>query len=153
MVKRPGSTTPAARTEKSPLRTAAKAVGAVFLLIGVLGFIPGITTDYGSMGFAGEYSEAKLLGIFQVSVLHNLVHLIFGAAGLAMARSVPGARNYLVYGGLIYLVFWLYGLVIGEESDANFVPFNGADDVLHLLLGVGMLALGLLLSRRPAVRR
>jgi len=58
-----------------------------------------------------------------------------------------------VGGGVIYLVLWLYGLVIDKESSANFVPVNSADDWLHFLLGVGMVALGLLLTRRTAVAR
>jgi uncharacterized membrane protein YuzA (DUF378 family) len=142
-----GGTTPATRTD---LQKAAMAVGAVFLLVGVLGFIPGITSDYGDMGFASHDSTAKLLGIFQVSVLHNIVHLLFGVAGIAMARQARTAYLYLVGGGVIYLVLWLYGLLIDKDSSANFVPVNSADDWLHFLLGLGMIALGLLLSRRAA---
>ena len=51
----------------------------MFLLVGILGFIPGITTGYDDLSFAGHHSEAELLGIFQVSVLHNLVHVAFGS--------------------------------------------------------------------------
>ena len=141
---------PATAGARTLVQKAALAVAIVFLLVGVLGFIPGITTDYGTMQFAGHESEAKLLGLFQVSILHNIVHLLFGAAGLAMARTVSGARNYLIGGGAIYLVLWLYGLVIDHDSAANFVPLNGADNWLHLLLGVGMIALGLLTTRRTA---
>jgi len=65
----------------SPIQKAAAAVGAVFLLVGILGFVPGITTGFGDMKFAGHESGAELLGIFQVSVLHNIVHLLFGVAG------------------------------------------------------------------------
>jgi len=124
------------------------AVGAVFLLVGVLGFIPGITSDYGDMSFAGHESTAKLLGIFQVSVLHNIVHLLFGIAGIAMARQARTAYLFLVGGGVIYLVLWLYGLIVDKDTDANFVPVNTADNWLHLVLGLGMIALGVLLSRR-----
>ena len=130
------------------LRTAAKVVGAVFLLVGVLGFVPGITSNYGGMGFAGPESTAMLLGLFQVSILHNIVHLLFGVAGILMSRTDSGSRTFLVGGGAIYLVLWLYGLVIDFNSAANFVPLNSADNWLHLLLGVGMIALGVLLSRR-----
>ncbi|MGB2567091.1 DUF4383 domain-containing protein [Micromonospora citrea] len=150
MVNRPGRGAPAG--DASPVRRAAQLVGVVFLLVGVLGFIPGITTDYDTMGFAGHESEAKLLGLFQVSVLHNIVHLLFGVAGLALSRTVSGARTYLVGGGALYLVLWLYGLVVDEDSAANFVPLNTADNWLHLFLGVGMIALGLALTRRPAAR-
>jgi hypothetical protein len=130
----------AART----VRNAAKAVGAVFLLVGILGFIPGITTDYDTMTFAGHDSDASLLGIFEVSILHNIVHLLYGVAGLAMAKTYKSATNYLIGGGVIYLALALYGVLIDHESGANFVPVNGADNVLHLLLGLGMIGLGLI---------
>lgn len=131
---------------------AAMAVGAVFLLVGILGFIPGITTDYDTMTFAGHESEAKLLGIFEVSVLHNLVHLLFGVLGLALARRADTARYFLIGGGVIYLVLWLYGLMIDKNDSANFIPVNTADDWLHFVLGIGMIALGVLLTRSAASR-
>jgi hypothetical protein len=133
------------------VRTAALIVAVVFLGAGVLGFIPGVTTNYGDMTFAEHHSDAHLLGIFQVSVLHNILHLLFGLAGLAMARTAAGARVYLVGGGATYLVLWIYGLAVGPDSAANFVPLNMADDWLHLGLGLGMMALGLLLVRRTPV--
>ena len=134
---------------RSLLRTSALVVGTAFLLVGVLGFFPGVTTHFDHMTFAGHMSDAKLLDVFQVSVLHNIVHLLFGAAGLAMSRRRDTARTFLVGGGAIYLVLWLYGLVVGQESSANFVPVNTADDWLHFVLGAGMIGLGLALSRRP----
>ncbi|GHJ14298.1 MULTISPECIES: DUF4383 domain-containing protein [unclassified Micromonospora] len=124
----------------------ALAVAAVFVLIGVLGFVPGVTTHYGELAFAGHHSGAKLLGLFQVSVLHNLVHLLFGLVGLLAARRLAGARVFLAGGGALYLVLWLYGFAIDRESTANFVPVNDADNWLHLFLGFGMLAAGLLLN-------
>jgi len=126
-------------------------VGATFLLVGVLGFIPGITSGYSDLSFAGHTSDAKLLGIFQVSILHNIVHLLFGVVGLAMARTTAGAVNYLIGGGVVYLVLWIYGLLVGSESAANFVPVNTADDWLHFVLGLGMIALGVL-GRNAASR-
>jgi hypothetical protein len=134
-------------TGRTSVQKAALAVGAVFLLVGILGFIPGVTTNYDQLAGAGHESEALLLGIFQVSILHNIVHLLFGAAGIALARSIAGARNYLIWGGAIYLVLWLYGMFIDHESTANFVPLNTADNWLHFILGIGMIALGLLLTR------
>ncbi|WP_433327749.1 DUF4383 domain-containing protein [Spirillospora sp. CA-294931] len=133
---------------RSLLCLAALTVGAVFLAIGILGFIPGITTDYDSMKFAGHESDAKLFGLFNVSILHNIVHLLFGLAGLAMSRAARTAQLFLVGGGVIYLALWLYGLVVGRHDTANFVPFNTADDWLHFVLGLGMIALGVLLARR-----
>ncbi|WP_410671640.1 DUF4383 domain-containing protein [Amycolatopsis sp. cmx-4-68] len=135
-------------TTRRPVQVAAVAVSAVFLLVGVLGFVPGITTGYDQLSFAGHDSMAMLLGVFMVSVLHNIVHLLFGIAGLAAARTARGARLYLIAGGAVYLVLWLYGLVIDHGSDANFVPVNTADNWLHLALGLGMIALGVLTGRR-----
>ncbi|MDG9719743.1 DUF4383 domain-containing protein [Streptomyces sp. DH24] len=145
-------TTHSRSTARTSIQQAAMLVGAVFLLVGILGFIPGITTDYSTMEFASHESNAKLLGIFQVSVLHNLVHLAFGIAGLAMARTVSGAYAFLLGGGAIYLVLWIYGLIVGHDSDANFVPVNTADDWLHFFLGLGMIALALALGRRRTPR-
>jgi hypothetical protein len=134
-------------TNRSPLQIAALAVGAVFLLVGILGFIPGITTNFGDMNFIGHDSEAKLLGIFQVNVVHNIVHLLFGVLGLAAARAWESSRLYLLGGGAVYLALWLYGLVIDLGSTANFVSLNTADNWLHLFLGVGMMGLGAVLGR------
>ncbi|TWH17184.1 uncharacterized protein DUF4383 [Rhodococcus rhodochrous J45] len=131
----------------TPVQTAALVVGAVFLLVGILGFIPGVTSDYDQLSGAGHHSEALLLGIFQVSILHNIVHLLFGVLGLAAARDAAMARSFLIIGGAIYLVLWIYGLIIDKDSSANFVPLNTADDWLHFVLGLGMIALGVLLTR------
>lgn len=133
-------------TARPAVQKVALAAAALFALIGVLGFIPGITTHYGELTFAGHHSEAKLLGVFQVSVLHNLVHLLFGLVGLVMARRLAGARVFLAGGGALYLVLWLYGFAIDRDTAANFVPVNDADNWLHLVLGFGMLAAGLLLN-------
>src|SRR4051812_23936904 len=107
-------------TARTPVQTVAIVVGIVFLLVGVLGFIPGITTGYDTMGFAGMGSMAMLLGLFQVSILHNIVHLLFGVVGLLSARTARGAKLYLIIGGIVYGVLWLYGLVIDNASSANF---------------------------------
>jgi arginine exporter protein ArgO len=135
---------------KTNLQKAALAVGAVFLLVGVLGFIPGVTSNYESLGVAGHGSEALLLGIFQVSILHNIVHLLFGVAGIVLSRTHGQAKQYLLYGGVIYLVLWLYGLLVGHDTPANFVPVNTADNWLHLVLGLAMIGLAVLLSKNTA---
>ena len=136
---------------RTPVQKAALAVGAVFLVVGLLGFVPGITTHYEQLTFAGHHSDAALLGIFNVSVLHNLVHLLFGVAGIVLARTFTSARSYLIGGGVVYLVLFVYGLVIDHDSSANFVPVNDADNWLHLLLGAGMIGLGVLTTRESRV--
>ena len=132
---------------RTPVQQAALAVGAVFLAVGLLGFVPGITTHYEQLTFAGHHFDAALLGIFYVSVLHNLVHVLFGVAGIALARTFNSARSYLIGGGVVYLVLFTCGLVIDHDSSANFVPVNDADNWLHLGLAVAMIALGAALGR------
>ena len=136
--------------DRTLAQTLALVFGATFLLVGILGFIPGITTDYGDMAFAGEGSDAKLLGLFEVSILHNIVHALFGV-GILAARRHDTARQYLLYAGIIYAILFVYGLFVGNEDDANFVPMNGADDVLHLVLALALLG-SYFLTRREEER-
>ena len=134
-------------------RNAAKLFGAVFLLVGILGFVPGITTDIYPLNLfshepnGGEH--ALLLGLFEVSVLHNIVHLLFGVAGLAMAKNADSAVKYLIGGGVVYLLLTVYGLIVegDHKSAGNFVPFNGHDNWLHALLGVALLAVGVIAKK------
>jgi hypothetical protein len=134
---------------------AALIVACGFLVIGLLGFIPGVTTDYGLLDWAGPHSGAKLFGVFAVSGVHNVVHLVFAVVGFVLIRSYASARAYLVGGGLAYLALWVYGMFIGHDSGANFVPVNGADNLLHFGLGAVMVILGLTLAgqRDPTKRR
>jgi ABC-type transport system involved in multi-copper enzyme maturation permease subunit len=133
---------------RTPIQLAATVVGLAFLGAGIGGFIPGITMDAKDIALYGHESPAMLLGIFQVSILHNIIHLVFGLAGLAMAKAA--AKTYLVGGGVIYLVTWLYGVAIGPATNLNFVPLNDGDNWLHLGLGAGMALLGIVLGKTPA---
>ena len=133
--------------DRTDLQRAAQLFGIIFLIVGVAGFIPGITTDYDELT-AFDHEGAKVLGLFGVNILENIVHLLYGVAGLALSRSWDGSRNYFIGGGLIYLVLWLYGLVIDKDSSANFMGLNAAADWLHFVLGVAMVAIGVLLGRR-----
>jgi len=134
------------------MQQAALLIGGVFVLVGIAGFIPGITTDAPG-DFAGDESEAELLGIFSVSVLHSLVHVGFGLAGMALAHTWTGARNYLIGGGVIYLALGVLGIV----GLLDWLPADDSDDWLHLALGIGLVGLGWVLrnevrSDREAVR-
>lgn len=131
----------------TPIQRIALVVGAVFILVGVAGFIPGLTQNLDAIAWAGNESDASLLGVFDVSVLHNLVHLAFGLLGVAAARASIWARTFLIWGGATYLALAVYGMVIDRASAANFVPLNTADNWLHIGLGAGMVGLGLITSK------
>jgi hypothetical protein len=134
--------------DRTPVQNVARLVGIVFLLVGIAGFIPGLTTNlYDGLEFAGDEGTAELLGLFEVSVLHNIVHGLFGIAGLALAASAGGARAYLIGGGAIYLALFLLGIVGGGD----WIPVNNADNWLHLGLGVGMIGLGVVTTRESTV--
>lgn len=133
-----------------PVQMAAGVVAATFILVGIAGFIPGITTNLDDLSWFGPDHDGpmtQLLGIFHVSVFHNVVHIAFGL-GLLTVRNSRGAQAYLVGGGLLYLVLLVYGVFVDRTSDWNFIPVDNADNWLHGGLAVGMIALGALLPRR-----
>ena len=133
--------------DRTPVQNVARLVGIVFLLVGIAGFIPGITTNlYDGLEFAGDDGNAEVLGLFEVSVLHNIVHGLFGIAGLALAATASGARTYLIGGGAIYVA-----LSCSAHRRRRLGPADGADLWLHLLLGVGMIGLGVLTTRESRV--
>ena len=134
------STTTAPR--RSALQTAALVVSALFVILGIAGFIPGITQNAPG-DFMGENSPGSIFDAFQTSILHNLVHLLFGVVGIVLARTWDGARKFLIGGGLVYLVLWLIGML----SAMDWLPADVTDHWLHFVLGLVMLALGLVLSR------
>jgi len=130
--------------DRTPVQNMARLVGIVFLLVGAAGFIPGITTNlYDGLEFAGDNGNAELLGLFEVSVLRNIVHGLFGVAGLAMAATASGARTFLIGGGAIYLLL----AVIQVIGAGDWVPLVGPDLWLNIGLGVGMIGLGVALTR------
>ena len=134
--------------QRTLVQNVARLVGIVFLVVGIAGFIPGLTTNlYDGLEFAGNDGTAELLGIFQVSVLHNIVHGLFGLAGLALAATPSGARTYLIGGGAIYLALFVIGIIGGGD----WIPVNDADNWLHLLLGGAMIGLGVLTTRESRI--
>jgi len=135
---------------RTPIQELALLFGLGFVIVGIAGFIPGLTTHYSDLSFAGHDSNAKLFGVFQTSILLNLVRLLFGAVGIVLSRARQTARGFLIVGGLAYLVIFLYGLVTSDNSGANFIPVNRADDILHAALGGSMLVFGLLPDEVPA---
>lgn len=104
--------------------------GVVFVAIGVLGFIPGVTT-----------ADGKLLGIFQVSTLHNIIHLLSGIAALIAASDVVYSRLYFRVFGVVYalvaIIGWLQGNTVLGLIDVNF-----ADNILHTVLAIAISAIG-----------
>ena len=116
--------------------------GIGFLLVAALGFVQGGMTMEADPSLA-----PKVLGIFPVNLLHNLVHLAFGVWGLAAARTHDASRAYCRISGVIYLV--LTGLGFVAPTGFGFVPIGGADIWLHLVLGLVLAGVGFSAPERP----
>jgi hypothetical protein len=125
---------------------AALFVGTGYLILGALGFLPGVTTHHGTLQWAGHGSDALLFGVFAVSGLHNVVHLVLGAAGMVCARTYAASRAYLLAGGITLLGVCIYRAASGNGGIAGVFPLNGADNWLHVTLGAVMLILALTLA-------
>lgn len=124
-------------------------VGAVFLVIGVLGFIPGITTGLDELTWTRD-SGAELFGIFSVCVLLNIIHIIFGVMGLVMAQTFWRSKAYLFFGAVLCLGLWGYGLAVHLDASMNTLTLDSSDNWLHLGLGGVMLVLAFTLAGTKA---
>ena len=121
----------------------ASLLGLALVALGVVGFAPGVVQGYGGLVWWKSGSGAQLFDLFQTSILLNLVHIGFGVAGLVAARRWTTARAYLTVGGTAFFALGIYGLLVDYVSGWNFLPFDRADDWLHIGLGLGMLYAGL----------
>ena len=126
----------------------AQIFGLVYLLVGILGFIPPLLTQGGVPGPVIGPFVGSLLGLFAVNWLHNIAHLAIGAAGLASYRSPAGARSYAIGVGVLYLLLFVIGLIL--PTVFGLLPLNGPDNILHLVSGAAALAIGL---ASPTTRR
>jgi hypothetical protein len=118
-------------------RRFALALGVVFVLVGILGFVPGVNQMHAghdpSLVVEGP-GTGYLLGLFHVNVLHNLVHILFGMLGIAMGRSAAGAVLYARIVAVAYGLLAVMGLVPGLNTTFGLIPIHGADVILHALI-------------------
>jgi hypothetical protein len=101
--------------------------------VAALGFIPGVTTHYGDLQLA-HGSRADLFGVFRVSILLNLLHVVVGTVGIAIGRTRALA--------LASLVLWL----VGVFAAGAWLSLDTADNWLHFLFAVTLLGLALLVG-------
>lgn len=124
-------------------RTVALIFGIVFLLVGLLGFVPALAPG------------GALLGLFAINPLHSIVHLLFGVLGLAAAFTGT-SRLYNRAGGIIYLLLGLLGFVPALMMNGlmlGMVSINVADNFLHIVLGAVLAGVGFLLADSMATAR
>ena len=121
----------------SPNRLVATIFGAVYLLVGLLGFA--VT---GGVGFVAT-KGGLLLGIFEVNPLHNIAHLLIGAALLiAGLTRVAAAKAVNTTIGAVYLLLGIVGFFL-VGTGANILALNTPDHFLHLVSAIVLLGVGL----------
>lgn len=118
------------------IRYFALVYGVVFLLVGIAGFIPGLVTEPQPTTEADLEPAGLLFGLFPVNLLHNLVHIAFGIWGLAVFRSLSGARLYARSVAVIYAVLAVMGLIPVLQTTFGLIPLYGHDVWLHAVLAV-----------------
>ena len=122
------------------IKTAALLFGIVFLLIGILGFVPAVTPDNG-----------MLLGVFHVNIAHNIIHLASGVVFLLCGMAAAGpSRTFFQIFGIIYAVVAVLGFYYGDNALLGIISNNTADTWLHVVLAVVMLFFGFGPSGRKA---
>jgi uncharacterized protein DUF4383 len=131
---------------RSAAQVFALVIGATLVVAGIAGFF--YNASFGS----GDGTERDaVLGILDVNGWHNVVHVLSGVAGLALAGSYGGARVYALGFGAVYLVVALLGFLAGDGDEIiNLIPVNTEDNVLHLLIGLAGVGAGLATPSTPA---
>ena len=113
--------------------------GIVFLAIGILGFVPGITKD------------EMLLGIFHVNAVHSVVHILSGAIFLFASMAGAGAaRLWFQLFGVIYALVAVLGFMNGDKPILGLISSSTNNTWLHVVLAVVMLAIGFGTSKQAA---
>lgn len=109
-------------------KTLAVVFGVIFVLVGLLGFVPNPVVGMGAL--------------FETDMLHNLVHLIFGIILLVVAyQATAQAALWLKILGVVYLILALIGWFMGAPL-LGLVVANDADHWLHVVLGIVLIAAG-----------
>lgn len=121
------------------VKSAAMLFGIVFLAIGILGFVPGITKD------------EMLLGIFMVNPAHSVVHIASGVVALLCAMSGAGAaRIYFQIFGIVYAIVAILGFMQPNGMLLGLISNNPPDTWLHVAIAVVSLLLGFGTAKQPA---
>jgi hypothetical protein len=112
--------------KRTTVQTVALLFGAIYLAAGVLGFLP-------FLGGSVTMTNSKLLGLFNINLLHNLVHIVIGIAGLAAAASLANSRRFCQVVGVILMLLGVLGVFVANPLGLLYI--GGLDIALHLVTG------------------
>src|SRR3981189_2708900 len=111
---------------RSTVQMVALLFGAIYLAVGIIGFLP-------FLGGSVTLTNSKLLGLFNINLLHNLVHVVIGIAGLAAATSLPNSRSSCQVPGLCVLLLGVLGVFVANPLGLLYI--GQLDIPLHLVTG------------------
>ena len=135
-----GTATASRANERTPAQWYCYIFGATLVLVGIIGFFADAGFDVGT-----DIDGDKLLGIFEVSGIHNLIHLASGALLLATAPRRASARLAALGFGAVYLLVTIIGFIQGDNV-LGIIPVNSADNFLHVAISGLAIAAGLMSS-------
>lgn len=128
-------------------RTVALVLGVIYVIVGIAGFIPGLVTGDAPDHMAS--ASGNLLGIFPINAVHNVVHLLIGAALLYGSTATPTAILVSRIVGVTYVLVGLLGIPF--PNGFGLLPLGGADIFLHLGTGAVLLFIGFMTPDRDGV--
>jgi hypothetical protein len=109
--------------------------GIAYLLVGLMGFIPGFNQPPPPTApdLAVDAGYGYLLGLFPINVLHNLVHLLIGVLGIVAYRTFSASRSYSRGLAVFYGLLAVMGLIPGLNTTFGLIPIFSHDVWLHAL--------------------
>jgi uncharacterized protein DUF4383 len=124
--------------DKTLAQVWAMALGGVLVLVGLVGFL--VEPSFG----VGDSAQRGTLILFDINGWHNVVHLLSGVVGLAMAGTAAKARLFSIGYGVVYVLVTILGFAVGDGGLLlSIIPINTADNVLHLAIAVTGIAIGM----------
>jgi hypothetical protein len=112
--------------KRTSVQMAALLFGAIYLAVGIIGFLP-------FLGGSVTMTNSKLVGLFNINLLHNLVHVVIGIAGLAAVTSLPNSRRFCQVVGVVLMLLGALGLFVANPLGLLYI--GGLDIALHLVSG------------------
>ncbi len=118
-------------------------LGILFTWVGFFGF------------FVSLSMTAGILFVFDVDLVHNLIHLVTGLLAL-FATFAEWSRLFNRIFGVIYLILGIAGLFPALYLDGRLLGIthvNAADNVLHIVVGLVACIVGYALAEYSATTR
>ena len=123
------------------MKTIAMIFGAAMLIAGIAGFVPALCPD------------GKLLGLFAVNGVHNIVHIATGAIAIFCAMSSAlAARRFFQIFGVVYGLVAALGFFTPEGALLGVIAHNRADMWLHVAVAAFSLFMGFGYRDTPMAR-